>query len=112
MNPNVQAYRCRSCDVVSYPAHCLCPSCGADRFETVPIEGEGVVLTYTDLYALAVDFEQRFLRLAIVEMDSGLRVTGQLAHDEPGIGLRVRATIDTVRVQRGVAYPGLVFVKA
>jgi uncharacterized OB-fold protein len=95
---------------VSYPEHSICGSCSGERFEAVPIEGEGTVRTFTDLYALAIDFEQRYLRLAMVEMDSGVRATGQLLVDDPEIGARVRATIGVVRRTGERKIYGLQFV--
>jgi len=106
----VLASRCTACGAVSYPQHCLCPSCGGERFEPTPVEGEGTVVSYTDLYALAIDFEQRFLRLAMVELDSGVRATGQLLHETPAIGTRVKATVGVVRRQGETKIHGLQFV--
>ena len=107
---HVTAARCEACGAVSYPGHDLCPHCGGDRFQAEAIDGEGVVVTFTDAYALAVDFETRFLRLAIVELDSGLRVTGQLLDDAPEIGKRVRTTVDVVRRTGDAIHRGLQFV--
>jgi uncharacterized OB-fold protein len=106
------ASRCTSCGTTTHPEHSICGSCGGDRFESIPIEGEGTVLTYTDLYALAIDFEQRYLRLAMVEMDSGLRATGQLLIDDPKLGARVRATVGVVRKIGERKIYGLQFVSA
>lgn len=64
-------------------------------FEPVEIAGEGTVLTDTD---------QRHLRLAIVELNNGLRAMGQLFDDEPKIGKRVRAVGGVVR-QGGATKP-------
>ena len=76
------------------------------------VEGEGKVLTYTDVYALAIDYETRYLRLAIVEFEGGLRATGQLEDPAPQIGKRVRATIGTVRQVGDRGIEGLIFVPA
>ena len=53
---DVSGFKCRSCATVAYPQHALCPTCGHDAFDPVPITGEGSVLTYTDLYALPYNF--------------------------------------------------------
>ncbi|MBN1477254.1 DNA-binding protein [Candidatus Sumerlaeota bacterium] len=112
MPATVNAAKCKSCGALSYPMHFLCPKCGAREFEPEPIEGEGELLTHTRAYALALDYEQRYLTLGIVQMDSGIRVTGQLAIDEPRMGMRVRATVGTVRVTGGSEISGLIFVPA
>ncbi|MEW5827191.1 MAG: OB-fold domain-containing protein [Candidatus Bipolaricaulota bacterium] len=110
MSPRVHAFRCTSCGRVSYPKHAICPKCRGETFEPVEVAGEGVVLTYTDVYALAVDYETRYLRLAIVELDGGLRVTGQLLDERPQIGTRVRTTIGVVREPAGGPIYGLQFL--
>jgi uncharacterized OB-fold protein len=68
--------RCKDCGKETYPAHARCLECGSETLEPIEITGKGKVLTYTDLYALPLDYKRRYLRLAIVELDSGLRATG------------------------------------
>ena len=108
----VTGSRCKSCSTVSYPQHALCPVCGHDSFDPVPLAGEGSVLTYTDLYALTLAYAQRYLRLAIVQLDGGLRVTGQLLDPDPQMGKRVRTKIGVVRETEGHKAYGLQFVPA
>jgi len=112
MSNNVYGMKCSSCGTVSYPKHAVCPKCRNEKFEDVVIGGEGKVLTYTDAYALAIEYETRFLRLAIVELDDGIRVTGQLLADTPKMGMRVKTTIGTVRENGETAIQGLQFVSA
>ena len=76
MSEAVYGAKCTACGAVSYPRHLVCPKCRGEAFQPAEIGGEGVVLTYTDVYALAIDYDVRYLRLAIVELDGGLRVTG------------------------------------
>lgn len=109
MSHSVSAFRCTACGQVSYPKHAICPKCRGETFEPQAISGEGVVLTYTDVYALAIDYETRYLRLAIVELDGGMRVTGQLLDPSPAVGKRVRTTVDVVRETAGRAIRGLQF---
>jgi len=110
MSDNVFGARCKSCGKVNYPPHCTCPGCRGDKFEPVAIEGEGKVLTYTDVYALAVDYVQRYLRLAVVELDMGVRAMGHLLDDDPRIGKRVKAEIGIVRQSHDREIRGLQFV--
>ncbi|MGB2982603.1 MAG: zinc ribbon domain-containing protein [Candidatus Bipolaricaulia bacterium] len=110
MGEKVFGAKCTSCGTVSYPRHAVCPNCRAESFEDVEIAGKGKVLTYTDVYALAIDYETRYLRLAIVELDEGLRVTGQLLDDDPKLGKRVKTTIGVVREQGEREIHGLQFV--
>ncbi len=110
MSGKVYGMKCNSCGTVSYPKHAVCPDCRNERFEEVAIGGEGKVLTYTDVYALAIEYETRYLRLAIVELDDGIRVTGQLLDDEPKLGMRVKTILGTVRQSGETAIQGLQFV--
>ena len=112
MSDKVYGGKCRSCGTVSYPTHEVCPKCRHEKFERVAIGGEGKVLTYTDAHALAIEYETRFLRLAIVELDDGVRVTGQLLDDDPKVGMRVKTVIGTVRQSGETAIQGLQFVSA
>jgi len=112
MSEKVYGSRCTACGKVSYPGHAVCPACGGEEFEAVAVEGEGKVLTYTDVYALAIDYETRYLRLAIVEFEGELRATGQPEDPAPQIGKRVRATIGTVRQVGDRGIEGLIFVPA
>ena len=110
MSDKVYGGKCTSCGTVSYPRKAVCPTCRNETFEKVAIEGEGKLLTYTDVYALAIDYETRYLRLAIVELDDGIRVTGQLLDDDPKLGKRVKSTIGVVREPGDKPIMGFQFV--
>jgi len=112
MGQKVFGAKCTSCGTVSYPRHAVCPNCRAESFEAVEISGTGKVLTYTDVYALAIDYETRYLRLAIVELESGQRVTGQLLDEDPKLGKAVKTTVGVVREQGERELYGLKFVPA
>jgi hypothetical protein len=110
MEKKVYGVRCKTCGKLSYPAHCVCPKCGGTEFEPFEVTGEGTVVTFTDVYALAIDYVERYLRLAIVEMDSGVRATGHLVDEAPRTGKRVRATVGVVRCRGGEEIHGLRFL--
>lgn len=106
------AARCRACGQLAYPTHFYCARCGHREFDPERLHGEGTLLTWTRLTSLPRDMPMRALLLGIVELDQGLRVTGQLAIDEPQSGQRVHVTIAEVREIQGVPIEGLVFVRA
>jgi uncharacterized OB-fold protein len=110
VSERVYGAKCTSCGTVNYPTRAACRNCRNEAFEPVEIGGEGKVLTYTDVYALAIDYETRYLRLAIVELDDGIRVTGQLLDDDPKLGKRVKTTIGVVRNPGDKPIMGLQFV--
>ncbi len=112
MSPAIYGVKCKTCGTTSYPKRLVCLKCRGESFDPIEIGGEGTVLTYTDVYALAIDYEVRFLRLAIVELDGGVRVTGQLLDETPRLGRRVRSTVGVVRETAGKPIYGLQFVPA
>jgi hypothetical protein len=112
MDPKVNAAKCHKCGKLSYPTHYYCAACGATEFDPVPIEGEGKLLTFTRAYALSLDYDDLFIGLGIVELDQGIRATGQICIDEPEIGMRVRATVGPVRDVNGRDVYGLIFKAA
>jgi uncharacterized protein len=109
MARTVDAAKCRGCGKVSYPTHFYCPSCKGTKFDPVPVEGEGTLLTFTRVYALPLDYEDLYITLGIVELDMGVRATGRILMDDPAIGKRVRATVGKVRETGGKDITGLVF---
>lgn len=106
----VYGIRCKACGHETYPAHARCPKCASEALEPLEIAGNGKVLTYTDLYALPLDYERRYLRLAIVELDNGLRATGQLLDENPKIGKKVKTVIGIVRQSGDRKIHGLQFI--
>lgn len=112
MERKVYAAKCKACGALCYPTHFYCPKCGKSAFEPVPITGGGKLVTWTRAYALSLDYAQRYLTLGIVELDMGIRATGQLAIDVPVTGMRVRSSVGVVREIEGNEVHGLVFVEA
>ena len=109
MTRDIEAAKCRNCGKVSYPMHFYCPACRGTKFEPVPVQGEGKLLTWTRAYALPLDYSDLYITLGIVEMDMGVRATGRLEIPEPKIGSRVRAHIGKVRETSGKDITGLIF---
>ena len=109
MPRDIEAAKCRKCGKLSYPTHFTCPNCGGTKFDPVPVEGEGTLLTWTRVYALPLDYADLYITLGIVEMDMGVRATGRLEIAEPRTGARVRAGIGKVRETAGNEITGLVF---
>lgn len=112
MEHTVNAAKCRKCGKLTYPTHFYCPACGFTEFDAVAIAGEGTLLTFTRAYALSLDYEDLYLTLGIVEMDQGVRATGQLDIAEPATGMRVVASVGPVRDVDGRTVYGLRFSTA
>lgn len=116
MHKQILGYQCKKCGHVHYPYRSRCRKCGETTFEgadivwdTVPLPSTGKLLTYTDVYALPGDFEAVKLTLGIVELDGGLRITGQLRIDKPKTGMRVRGQVDVVRTADYTKHWGMIF---
>ncbi len=109
MATRIYAAKCTGCGKLSYPTHYYCPECRGRRFEEVPVEGEGTLVTWTRVYSLPMDYATRYITLGIVKLDMGVNALGQLEIDEPELGMRVKAGIGKVRELNGNDVEGLVF---
>lgn len=112
---DIYAYKCKKCGHVHYPYRMVCKNCGKNEhneFDPVPLPRKGKLLTFTHLYSLPADFEVPKLALGIVELENGIRITGQLKIDEPQIGMGVRGEVEVVRRDAYDEYRGMVFYEA
>lgn len=116
---NILGYKCRKCGTVHYPNKTRCKKCGHVEWEKgnivydpEPLPKDGVLLTYTHLYALPPDFELVHLDLGIVELEGGQRMTGQLKIPNPRTGMKVKGKVEVVRKDEYHKYYGMVFYPA
>ena len=82
----IYAYKCKKCGQLHYPYRMVCKKCGKNdvfEFDTVPLPKKGKLLTFTTVYNLPPDFNVAKLGLGIVELENGMRITGQLKIAEP-----------------------------
>lgn len=119
MEKNILGYKCQKCGTLHYPNHTRCKKCGHTEFvkeaivyETYPMPKKGKLLTFTHLYALPPDFERVRLSLGIVELENGQRLTGQLAIENPKIGMKVEGRVEEVRKMEYSTFQGMVFYAA
>ena len=114
MENNIYAYKCKRCGHVHYPYRTICKKCGQNahnEFDIVPLAKKGKLITFTHLYTLPADYEIVKLTLGIVELDDGMRITGQLKMEEPKIGMKVKGEVEVVRKDEYNKYLGMVFHK-
>lgn len=109
MERSILGFRCKKCGTMHYPNRTLCKKCGNDQFASESLPTGGVLLTYTRVHNLAVDFDVPYLTIGIVELENGSRVMGQLAIDEPKIGMKVQGSVDVVRRDEYKRSYGLIF---
>ncbi len=112
MKREIYAYRCRKCGHLHYPYRMVCAKCGENEhneFDPEPLPKTGTLVTFTELYSLPGDFEVPTLGLGIVELENGIRITGQLHIDEPASGMKVIGEVEVVRSEEYEKYYGMVF---
>jgi uncharacterized OB-fold protein len=90
----LEAGKCKKCGFVCFPPRLICPKCGWREFETINLSDRGKVLTYTVIRVAPHQFvDQAPYAVGIVELEDGVKLTGQLVDcefDQLKIGLPVR----------------------
>ncbi len=112
MGREIYGYECTKCGTLHYPFRMRCRSCGElepFQFKTVPLPRRGKLLTFTRVHNLPAEYEVATLGLGIVELENGIRVTGQLEVDDPEIGMSVFGDIGIVRSEAYDQYWGFIF---
>jgi len=105
-NARLIGYRCQSCGWISFPERKrVCKGCRAApaRFEELKLAPHGRVLSYVVQQRLPEGFETP-LPLALVELEDGVRVYGQLvdcAPEEVKVGLEVEAELRVMYQEGG-----------
>ena len=113
---NLIGTHCGNCGEYYFPPRIVCPNCRREaKLEEYRFRGTGKVITYTTIYTATEDFERQTpYNLAIIELDEGPRLTGQIV-SAPGavkIGMRVRPVFRILgkEGERGIIYYGTKFV--
>jgi len=112
MQRDIYAYPCRKCAHLHYPFRMVCKECRQNNFfefDIVPLPKKGKLLTFTKVHNLPAEFEVPTLGLGIVELDNGLRITGQLEVEDPKIGMAVEGEVKVVRKSAYDKFYGMVF---
>jgi uncharacterized OB-fold protein len=115
MERELYAYKCRKCETLHYPFRMVCKGCrqnGFFEFDPVPLPRRGKLLTYTFVHNLPAEFEVARLGIGIVELENGIRVTGQIDISEPTLGMDVVGHIGIVRRDAYEDRHGMVFEAA
>lgn len=115
---NLKGSACGNCKTHFFPARTLCPKCrhlSLGRLEPFTFSGNGTVESYTVVHAPPPGFElQSPYVIALVRLDEGPVVTGQVvdARDGLAVGARVRKVFRRVAQdgEAGVIHYGYKFV--
>ncbi len=91
---NLIGTRCTNCGRFFFPPRSFCPDCRrAGNIVDHQFSGNGKIVTYTVIRTASEQFEQMTpYVLAIVQLDEGPRMTGQVvcAPEEAAIGMKVK----------------------
>lgn len=115
MNMNIYGYKCKKCGHLHYPYRMVCKKCRENEhneFDPVALPKKGKLLTYTTVHNLPADFNVAKLGLGIVELDNGIRITGQLNIENPKTGMNVSGEVQVVRSDTYEKFYGMVFSEA
>lgn len=116
---NLVGFKCLSCGRTYFPPRAICPVChrkSVGKIEKVKLKGDGKVFSFTEVQESLEELSmQKPYILALVEMDEGAKVTGQVIDCEVGdvqIGTRVRATMRKLSEEgpSGIIHYGYKFV--
>jgi uncharacterized protein len=97
---DILGYKCKKCGQLHYPYRMVCKKCGENEhneFDVVPLPRKGKLVTFTFLHNPPADFMVVKLPLGIVELENGIRITGQLKIPKPKIGMAVQGEVEVVR---------------
>ena len=116
---NLVGFKCHSCGRTFFPPRAICPVChrkSVGKMEKVKLRGEGKVFSFTEVQEGLEELTvQRPYILAMVEMDEGARVTGEIIDCETcdiQIGTRVRVALRKLSEEgpSGIIHYGYKFV--
>lgn len=117
---NMIGVRCGVCEKTYFPPRMICPDCGRvsiGKMERFKFSGKGTVYSTTVVHEAHEQFEmQKPYVIALVELDEGARVLGQIINCEPNeveIGTKVKSTLRKLGEEgrSGIIYYGYKFVK-
>jgi uncharacterized OB-fold protein len=91
--------RCGQCGLLRHPPGPMCPECGATKPTYLVSEGRGEVYSYTVHHHPPLPGKELPLVVALVELDEGVRVLGELPDVDPGevhVGMAVEVGFEEV----------------
>lgn len=82
---NLIGTKCGNCETVFFPPRYVCPKCRRiGKLEPYQLKGKGKIVSYTVVHVPPNGFEiQTPYVIAIVELEEGPRVTGQITDCNP-----------------------------
>lgn len=75
--------RCPDCGTLRHPPGPMCPSCGAEKPDYILASGRGEIFSYVVHHHPAVPGKQLPIVIALVELEEGVRMLGELIGADP-----------------------------
>jgi uncharacterized OB-fold protein len=116
---NMVGFKCNSCGRYNFPPRVICPVCrrkSVGKIEPAKLKGTGKIFSLTEVHEGMDEHDvQKPYVLAMVELDEGAMVTGQVIDCDVGelaIGTKVRTTLRKLSAEgaAGVIHYGYKFV--
>ena len=97
----LRVQHCPNCGRLRHPPGPMCPSCGADKQDWIVASGQGTVFSYVVHHHPPVPGKQLPFVVALVELDEGVRMLGELIDAEPAnvrVGMPVEIALTRIDV--------------
>ncbi len=111
----LEAGKCAKCGKIYFPPRLVC-ACGGRKFETVRLNDQGTLQTFTVIHTAPSQFsDETPYVVGVVEMDKGVRLTAQIVDCEPEklqIGQKVKVEFRKIQSvgEAGILCYGYKFV--
>jgi uncharacterized protein len=95
----LRVQHCPTCGRLRHPPGPMCPSCGAEKQDWIVASGRGTVFSFVVHHHPPVPGKQLPFVVALVELEEGVRMIGELVDFEPAsvsIGMPVEVTLTKV----------------
>jgi len=79
----LRVQRCPDCGTLRHPPGPMCPSCGAEKPDYIVASGHGEIFSYVVHHHPAVPGKQLPIVIALVELEEGVRMLGELVEASP-----------------------------
>jgi len=117
---NMIGAKCANCGKAYFPQRTMCPDCGRKsigKMEEFKFSGRGKIYSTTVVHEAHEQYDmQKPYIIALIELDEGAKILGQIIDSEPEevkIGDRVRSTLRKLGEEgkAGIIYYGYKFAK-
>ena len=102
-------YKCTKCGRITTYHRLRCLSCKNEKFEKQPMPETATLVSFTEIHMLPWGFDQRFLRVGIVEFPDGAKTLGWFDFEDAKLGMPVEVCWEPIRDRDGEPVYGFVF---